>query len=103
MAVVAHACSKPGVARMLHTGPIESIDTLTPFVISIQYPDDESLDDHTETYIGACGQYWLYSHRVSVVCGCFLIESEITSNKQNESAVDSSHSSDCEKGTATPE
>ena len=94
MVIVAHACSKTGVARSLHTGPIESISTSTPFVITIQYPDDENLDDHTETYLGAFGQYWLYSHQVSVVCGCFRIQSDITRSNKYGIAEGSSECSD---------
>jgi hypothetical protein len=62
---------------------MESISTSIPFVITVQYPDEENLDDHTETYLGAFGQYWLYSHQVSVVCGLFRTDSEITGSIKN--------------------
>ncbi len=103
MVMVAHACSKTGVARSLHTGPIESISTSTPFVITIQYPDEKNLDDHTETYLGAFGQYWLYSHQVTVVCGFFRTDSELAGSNKNGVAEGSSECSDCEKGLETPE
>lgn len=66
MLLVAHACSKPIVARSLHAGPIESVSTLTPFAISITF-SDENLNEHSKTYVGAFGQYWLYSHEVSIL------------------------------------
>ncbi len=101
--LVAHACSKPGIARTLHTGPIESIDTWTPFVISIQYSDAKSLDDHTETYIGAFGQYWLYSHQVSIIFGCFDFRSEVPLNCLTEARMDLSVAADSDKDLEAPE
>jgi hypothetical protein len=102
MVVVAHACSKMVVARSLHTGPIESISTSTPFVITIQYPDDENLNEHTETYLGAFGQYWLYSHRISVVLVQCHTDSATAGSIDNKVAEVSSEYSDCEKGMQTP-
>jgi hypothetical protein len=78
MILVAHACSKRGIARTLHTGPIDSISTLTPFVITIRYSEVGSLDDHTKSYFGAFGQYWVYSHRITMTFGCFRSETMTT-------------------------
>ena len=103
MVLVAHACSKPSAARTLHTGPIESMSTLTPFAITIQY-SDENHDENTKTYVGAFGQYWLYSHKISMVVGCFLMERDITNaSKRNGFGKGSIQLSDCEEGTGTSE
>lgn len=65
MMLVAHAASKPSVAKRIHPGPVESISTSLPFVITVEYLD-EQLNTNTKTYLGALGQYWLYSHHIAL-------------------------------------
>ncbi len=104
MTLVAHAFSKPSIARTLHTGQIESMSTSTPFLIVIQYGDNKSLNAHSKTYVGAFGLYWLYSHRVTICCGCFRSEIEIKDEKNlDEFGNGSVLSGDCEIEKKTPD
>ena len=68
---VAHVCAKPLWANKLHGGPLEICDTTVPFVIHLDYVEKDPFRFHRETYFGAFGVYWLYSHRIQVVLVCY--------------------------------